>query len=206
VAGGAAIATAGVISMAVARKVIRSVFITYLDLGRNAAGGRPASSPAKAASGEHWRTMIAMASRNAPLGGFLFGFKITSGPLQMDSSQGTAFFRQISGLKSETEVQDFNEGGNTAFTRKLVGGRKWPNLVLKQGFTGDIRLFKWKLAPERVNGAIIQLGPDMKEVCRWEFVKGYPVKWEGPDLDASKNEIAIESIEIAHEGLKLMKV
>src|SRR5262252_3559473 len=141
------------------------------------------------------------ATRKTPLGGFLFGFKITSGPLQADSASGTAFFKQISGLKNETEIQDFVEGGNTAFTRKLAGGRKWPNLVLRQGFTGDIRLFKWKLAPERVNGAIIQLGPDMKEVCRWEFVKGYPVKWEGPDLDAGKQEIAIESLEIAHEGL-----
>jgi phage tail-like protein len=141
------------------------------------------------------------AARKNPLGGFLFGFKITSGPLQMDSGQGTAFFRQISGLKSETEIQDFNEGGNTAFTRKLAGVCKWPNLVLRQGFTGDLRLFKWKFAPERVNGVIIQLGPDLKEICRWEFVKGYPVKWDGPDLDGSKNEIAIESLEIAHEGL-----
>jgi phage tail-like protein len=146
-----------------------------------------------------------MSTRATPLGGFFFGFKITSGPLHMDSSQGTAFFKQISGLKSEAEIQDFNEGGNTGFTRKLVGGCKWPNLVLKQGFTGDIRLFKWKLAPERVNGTIIQFGPDHKEVCRWEFVKGYPVKWDGPDLDGSKNEIAIESIEIAHEGLTMHK-
>jgi phage tail-like protein len=107
----------------------------------------------------------------------------------------------VGGLKSDNEVVDYNEGGVTAWTRKVIGVRKWPNLVLKQGFTGDLKLFKWKWAPKRVNGVVVQLGPNLNEICRWEFVKGYPVKWEGPDFDALKNEIAIETIEIAHEGL-----
>ncbi len=151
--------------------------------------------------GVDWSAMPV--SRKTPLGGFLFGLKITSGPLDADYTAGTAFFKQISGIKTDTDVQDYQEGGVTGFTRKIPGVRKWPNLVLKQGFTGDPKLFKWKWNPGRVNGAIIQIGPDMQEVCRWEFVNGYPVKWEGPELDAGKNEIAIESIEIAHEGLEL---
>ena len=59
----------------------------------------------------------------------------------------------------------------------------------------------WKYKPKRVNGIVVQLGPTMQEICRWEFANGYPVKWTGPDFDANKNEVAIETIEIAHEGL-----
>jgi phage tail-like protein len=140
--------------------------------------------------------------RKTPLTTFLFGFKITSGPLAADYQGGTAFFKSVGGIKSDNEVTDYTEGGVTAWTRKVIGVRKWPNIVLKNGFTGDGRLFKWKYAPKRVNGTIYQLGPNMKEMCRWEFVNGYPVKWEGPDFDAFKNEIAIETIEIAHEGLE----
>jgi phage tail-like protein len=131
-----------------------------------------------------------------------FGFKITEGDLKADYLGGTAFFRNISGIKNDTEVTDFQEGGVISWTRKVIGVRKWPNLVLKNGFTGDTKLFKWKFAPnKRVNGIIVQLGENMQEVCRWEFYNGYPVKWEGPDFDANKNEIAIETLEIAHEGL-----
>jgi phage tail-like protein len=140
--------------------------------------------------------------RKNPLTGFLFGFKITEGPLESDYTAGTAFFRQVSGIKNDNEVTDYQEGGVTAWTRKVIGVRKWPNLVLKQGFTGDTRFFKWKWAPKRVNGMVVQLGANLNEVCRWTFTNGYPVKWEGPDFDAAKNEIAIETLEIAHEGLE----
>jgi len=141
------------------------------------------------------------AARKTPLGGFLFGLKITSDSITLDYTQGTALFKQVSGLKSETDVQPYQEGGNTAGHYQLPGVVKWPNLVLKSGFTGDPKLYNWKFAPKRVNGAVIMLGPDMVEVCRWEFANGIPVKWDGPDLDSGKNEISIESIEIAHEGL-----
>jgi phage tail-like protein len=140
-------------------------------------------------------------TRKTPLPGFLFGFKITSGPYTADYNEGTAFFKSVSGIKNDTDVTDYFEGGVTANTRKVIGVRKWPNLVLKQGFTGDKSIWKWKMNPARCNGEIIQLGADLEEICRWQFVNGYPVKWEGPDFDATKNDIAIESIEIAHEGL-----
>jgi phage tail-like protein len=142
-----------------------------------------------------------MPTRNTPLGGFLFGLKITSDGLAADYTQGTAFFKQVSGLGTETEMTDYQQGGNTAYLHKLAGNRKWKNIILKAGFTGDPKLFKWKFAPTRVNGAIIMLGPDMVEMCRWEFKDGYPVKWDSSDLDATKNELSIETLEIAHHGL-----
>ena len=142
-------------------------------------------------------------SRRDPLTTFLFGLKITD--LSVDYNDGTAIFRSVGGLKTDTEVVDYQEGGVTAFTRKVIGVTKWSNIILKQGFTGDNKLWAWRDNPRRVNGTIYQLGPELKPICRWEFRNGYPVKWEGPDFDATKNELAIETIEIAHEGLEIFE-
>ena len=140
-------------------------------------------------------------SRRDPLTTFLFGLKITD--IGLDYNDGTAFFKSVSGLKIETEAVDFQEGGVTMFTRKIIGPTKWGNIILKQGFTGDDKLWKWKMNPKRVNGTIVQLGAELKVKCKWEFTNGLCASWTGPEYDASKNELAIESIEIAHEGLEM---
>jgi len=139
--------------------------------------------------------------RKDPLTSFLFGLKIAD--LGLDHKDGTAFFKSVSGLSVETEVQDFPEGGITTFQRKIVTMRKFKPIVLKQGFTGDRKLWDWRMKPRRVDGTIYQLGVDMKPICRWEFKRGYPSKYDGPELDASKSDLAIESIEIAHEGIEM---
>ena len=92
----------------------------------------------------------------------------------------TAYFRSVSGLSVEIEVVEFREGGSND-VHKIPGRVKYPNLVLKEGFTGASELQKWAL----------------------QLTNAWPAKWEGPELDASKNEIAIETIEIAHEGWSL---
>ncbi len=137
----------------------------------------------------------------------LFTFKVSIAGIEC------AFFRSVSGLKVETEVQEHFEGGFNYGVRKLIGRTKWPNIVLKQGFVGP-PFELWNLHQKtmkgeakrdsaRVSGSIIQLGANMDEVCKWTFYNGIVVKWEGPDFDAAKNELAVEMIEIAHEGLKI---
>jgi len=119
-------------------------------------------------------------------------------------------FRSCSGLKSESEVQEVAEGGLNTTTHKLIGRTKFPNIVLKKGFTGPPYTL-WKLRErflndstgtkiKRFSGVIIQKGPGGTE-AKWTFERGFICKWEGPDFDASKNEVSIESVEIAHEGL-----
>ena len=125
-----------------------------------------------------------------------------------------AFFKSVSGLKSESEVVSYAEGGLNNATRQLVGPTKWPNLVLKRGFTNNAnndKLILWRQAwlgnkkLVRHNGQIIQLSRELKPVCRWHFIAGWPCKWEGPEYDASKSELAVETLEIAHEGLVYQK-
>jgi phage tail-like protein len=142
------------------------------------------------------------ANRNDPWLVFAFGVKLETSGRTLQYGDGTAFFKSVSGLKCETETQDYPEGGCNTFVHKLVGVTKWPNIVLKQGFTGDDTLWSWKQKMTRKNGIIFQLGPDNTAICKWTFKNGFPVKWEGPEYDATKNELAIETIEIAHEGLE----
>ncbi len=122
-----------------------------------------------------------------------------------------AYFRSCSGLKSEGEVTPVQEGGVNGYERKLIGRTKFPNIVLKQGFAGPAMWNKRaafasdeKAPPARFNGTITQMGPGNKPAHTWQFIKAWICKWDGPEFDASKNEISFESIEIAHEGLLYM--
>lgn len=131
-------------------------------------------------------------------------------------------FRSCSGLKSESSVVELEEGGFNTTTRKLIGRTKFPNIVLKQGLCGPTSKL-WQLrqqflndraagalgskkgrqTPNRISGTITQMGPNGAE-AKWAFTGGWVCKWEGPDFDASKNEISVETIEIAHEGLMML--
>lgn len=137
--------------------------------------------------------------------------------LRLDDVEGLgdaeAYFQSISGIKYESEVISYKEGDLNNSTHQLVGPTKWPNLVLKKGFTGgSFSLLKWRMEwmsddpgtkLKRVSGSVIQLGPrpDIK-ICEWRFTRGWPCIWEGPEYDATQSELAIESLEIAHEGLE----
>jgi phage tail-like protein len=118
-----------------------------------------------------------------------------------------AAFSEVSGLESETAVIEYRLGGEASTVRKLPGLTKYGNLVLKRGITQDPELWNWRKAVvdgniERRNGSIILLDDDRAEVARWNFVNGWPCKWDGPAFNAKSNDVAIETIEIAHEGLE----
>lgn len=141
--------------------------------------------------------------RRDPLTAFCFSLQITN----VIPNPKQAFFKSVGGLKNESEVVPYREGGLNTFTHQLVGPAKWPNLVLKRGFVrGGYELLLWRQswlaeAGERQPGKIFQYDSEMKPVCSWTFYDGWPCKWEGPDFDGSKTELAIETIEIAHSGL-----
>lgn len=143
-------------------------------------------------------------SRNDPLPAFCFkvDLRLASG------GTASAFFKTVSGLSYETEAVDLKVGGLNDSTWKLVGATKWKNLVFKRGFTADSELLTWRQQwmdasqMDRVDGTISQLNSKMETVATWTFKSGWPCKWELSEMDASKNEVAIETLEIAHHGLK----
>jgi phage tail-like protein len=121
----------------------------------------------------------------------------------------SASFSECTGLGSSIDVVEYREGGDPSLsTRKLPGLRKYTNITLKRGITGNRDLYDWHrkiLGGELVrrNGSVILLDDQRQEVVRWNFLNGWICKYEGPTLDAKSSEVAIETVEICHEGLEL---
>ena len=119
-------------------------------------------------------------------------------------------FREVSGLDSENEVIEHRASGNKGnlVVHKIPGALKWSNIVCRRGVTDDRKLYDWRKKIEdgqveanRKNGTLTCYDPTGKAVAKYTFSKGWPCKYKGPSVDASKNEIAVEELEIAHEGL-----
>jgi phage tail-like protein len=121
-----------------------------------------------------------------------------------------AGFSEVSGLAAEVNVIEYREGNDPVLAvRKLPGLRHFSNITLKRGFTKDLSLWNWfntvlKGAVQRANGSIILRDDTGTPVLRWNFVNGWPCKWEGPHLDGRTSEVAIEELVIAHEGITLV--
>ena len=117
-------------------------------------------------------------------------------------------FAEVSGLEVEVSVIEYRNGSEDTTVRKLPGLRKFTNITLKRGVIGDLTLWTWiKSVLDgqvlRADGTITLLDESGQPVMRWTFRRGWPCKWTGPTLNAAKNEVAIETLEICHEGLEL---
>jgi phage tail-like protein len=137
--------------------------------------------------------------RNDPYGTFNFVVEI--------EGIAVAGFSECSGLTAETEVIEYREGNEAAGVRKLAGLTKFAAITLKRGITKDRDLWNWYKNiingnTDRRNGSSVLLGNDRSPVARWNFTNGWPAKWEGPHLKAKGNEVAIETLEIEHEGFE----
>ena len=117
-----------------------------------------------------------------------------------------AAFHEVSGFDSTIDVIEHREGGENTTVRKLPGMTKHSNSVLKWGLADDADLYNWHRDAvngkvQRRNGSIVLLDRQGQERMRWNFVNAWPSKWDGPDFNAEGNDIAIETLELAHEGV-----
>ncbi|MEM9189374.1 MAG: phage tail protein [Myxococcota bacterium] len=115
-------------------------------------------------------------------------------------------FSEVSGLDLEVQPIDYRNGDEDFIPRKLPGLKQISNLTLKRGIIGELDAYQWVLAGargavRRQNGAIILRDEQRREVMRWRFRRGWACKYIGPTLQADSSSVAIEAIEIAHEGL-----
>jgi phage tail-like protein len=116
-------------------------------------------------------------------------------------------FRECSGLDSSQDPVEYREGNEPLRARKLPGLNKSSNISLKRGVTDDKDLWIWRKKAidgkvDRKNGSIILMDDAGEEKTRWNFVDGWPTKWTGPTFNATANEVAIETMDIAHEGVE----
>lgn len=118
-----------------------------------------------------------------------------------------AGFTEVSGLQAETEFEEIKEGGVNDHVHKLPKITKYPNITLKRGITDSDVLWKWHREVvggqfKRKDCFVVLLDNQRNEKWRWYFTDAYPVKWTGPDLKADSSAIAIETLELAHNGIK----
>jgi phage tail-like protein len=118
-----------------------------------------------------------------------------------------AGFAECSGLQVETEFEELSVGGVNDTRVKLPKTSKYANLTLKRGLTVSRVLFDWhqevvhgKFQRKTVSVVAWDWG-DSRERWRWSFRDAYPVKWTGPELKADGNTVAVEVLELAHNGL-----
>ncbi|HUB90428.1 MAG TPA: phage tail protein [Dyella sp.] len=119
-------------------------------------------------------------------------------------------FEEVSGLDVEAQPIEYRHGDSAAFAPiKMPGLKKYGNITMKKGvFKGDNKFWDWfnqiKMNTiKRVPVTISLLDESGKPTMVWTLAAAWPTKITGTDLKAQGNEVAIETIEVAHEGLTI---
>ena len=117
-------------------------------------------------------------------------------------------FQEVGGLMTETDIIEYRNGDQTNSVTKQPGLQKFGPITLKRGWTSSDALWLWRKTTldgvtERRSGSIVLLNEARQPQLRWNFREGWISKWEGPALNSTANEVAIESIEICVEYIEL---
>lgn len=120
-------------------------------------------------------------------------------------------FLECSGLKTSAEVFEIQEGGLNGQVHRLPGRSKWENIVLKFGTSASTLLLEWRdrwlqdQFGERSTtwGSVVMYDNNGKKLRTFYFLNAWPVSWEGPSMNSDSSGLAVETLEIAHEGLFL---
>ncbi len=143
--------------------------------------------------------MSTTGERRDPFRTFNFQLQIDNVPL--------GAFSEVSGLTADGDAVDYREGTDISpNVRKLTGLRKYPNITLKRGYTLDLSLWEWHQniingLPDRRDVTIVLMNEQHKPVLTWHAESAWVNKIEGPSFKAAGNEVAMESVELVHEGL-----
>ena len=143
--------------------------------------------------------MASTSSRNDPFTSFNF---------IVDIQGMRAGFAEVGGLSTETDIVEYREGNDDITMHKQPGKVKYTNISLKRGYTDSKDLWLWRKKviegkTQRLPGTITLLDEARKPALVWKFYEAWPSKWAGPAFNAKNNEIAIEEMELAIEGLEL---
>jgi phage tail-like protein len=146
---------------------------------------------------------MAAADRTDPYLGYRFKVEI-DGLL-------VAGFTTVRGLEVRMEPESYQEGGVNDYAHQLPTRTDSPRLVLERGVTDSEAFLTWirGVAPGTVgrqDGRVVVLDETGQEVRGYQFLRAYPVRWSGPELSASQGAVAVESVELVHEGLSALEV
>lgn len=118
------------------------------------------------------------------------------------------YFNECSGVGGEVKVEPYEEGGHNDTTRKFPGRASFGNITLKRGVTLDTEMLVWFLdvargRKSRKTVTVILYDQDGSPALRWNLEKAFPVKYSASSLQATANQVNVETIEFAHEGINL---
>ncbi|MBR9997745.1 MAG: phage tail protein [Cyclobacteriaceae bacterium] len=121
-------------------------------------------------------------------------------------------FTEVTGLDFQVEPIEYREGSSPEYHKiKMPGMHKFSNITLKRGtFNGDIEFYNWMKTisltnVERRDITISLLNEAHEPVITWGIKNAFPIKVQASDLKSDGNEVAIETLELAHEGLKIIE-
>jgi phage tail-like protein len=121
-------------------------------------------------------------------------------------------FSDVTGLSGELEILAQPEGGRNDFVHQLPVKHTWGRLTFKRGLLRNFTLWHWYRAGltrslgARRDGAIILLDADGRPAMTWTFRAALAAKWIGPDLTAKDSALAIEALEVVHEGIEQIAI
>ena len=164
--------------------------------------------------------------RADPLLGFNFVVSITDSKpaassalsgisISITTSQATAGFSEISGLEATMDIENYDAGGVNGGALRFPGRVKWSNLVFKRGIiakrpisdTSDFWIWLQGFLDGQVirkDGVITLMDESGSAALAWSWRRGLFVKVTGPTLNAQQSQVAIEQLDIAHEGLTIV--
>lgn len=121
-----------------------------------------------------------------------------------------AGFRECSGLDSTQKSVEYREGMDPPTMRKIPGLVSYSNITLQRGITNNDELWRWrenvmKGNIDRREVSIVLLNEKAQEKIRWNLTNCWPTSWKAPSLNATTDEVAIESLEFVHEGITVDK-
>jgi phage tail-like protein len=121
-------------------------------------------------------------------------------------------FSDVTGLTGELEVLAHPEGGRNDFVHQLPVKHTWGRLTFRRGLLRSFTLWSWYRAGltrslgARRDGAIILVDADGNPAMTWTFRAALAAKWIGPDLNAKDSALAIEALEVVHEGIEQIAI
>ena len=149
---------------------------------------------------------MALVYRDDPYPGY--NFEIVVNGINDDGTAVRGSLQKLRVWRWRFRPSSIAMGPKTSGYARSPGLKKYTNIVLKRGYIGDIAMWNWILEGmkglvSRQDGSVIMLDENRREVMRFNFTRGWPCKYTGPGMNAKNNEIAMETLEICHEGLEI---
>ena len=115
-------------------------------------------------------------------------------------------FSEVSGFDASIDVMEYREGDMVQTPYKIPGLKKYGNITLKKGLTDSLVMYEWLITGvdgpvDRKTITITSLDESEQPVASWQVINAWPIKYSAPDFNATSSEVAIEVVEIAHEGM-----